>query len=167
MESKRAYGFLIVSFFILTVGYGCGYSVHRQSALPFKDIHIAPIENKTLEPKLQDKLHKALIMEFTKHGVQINPSSGTTLTGAIYTFEMFTLSVKNDTTAEYRVNAAVNFTFQSENGEIREIKDIRSPFIVSFSSGEALSETLANRDLAEEMALEDVAMQIVGFLIYR
>lgn len=167
MERKRAYGILIVSFFILTVGSGCGYSVYRQVALPFKDIYIPPIENKTLEPKLQDKLHKALIMEFTKHGVQINPSSGTTLTGTIYTFEMFTLSVKNDTTVEYRVNAAVNFTFQNENGEMQEIKDIRSPFIVSFSSSEALSETLADRDVAEEMALEDVAMQIVGFLLYR
>ncbi len=167
MKQKRLYGFFAAAVCVLVIGYGCGYSVHRQPALPFTDIHIAPIENKTLEPKLQDKLHKALVKEFLKHGVHMNPASGTTLTGIIDIFEMFTLSVKNDTTVEYRVNAAVSFTFHGKNGEIREIKDIRSPFIVSFSSSEALSETLANRDTAEERALEDVAMQIVGILIYQ
>jgi uncharacterized lipoprotein YajG len=166
MKRKQVYSILIVSVFIFAFGYGCGYRVHRHTALPFKDIHIFPIENRTLEPKLQDKLHRALVKEFTKHGVRINPSSRTRLTGTIHTFDMLSLSVKDDTTAEYRVNASVNFTVHNANGNIQEIKNIRSPFIVSFSGIEALSETLANRDVAEEMALADVAMQIVGFLIY-
>ena len=50
---------------------GCGYSVHRQSDLPFSEIQIGTIENKTLEPKLQDKLHTALTEEFMQNGIMV------------------------------------------------------------------------------------------------
>ena len=47
------------------------------------------------------------------------------------------------------------------------IKNADSPFIVSFASAEDLGILLAKKELAEEKASRDVAMRIVGALIYK
>lgn len=146
---------------------GCGYSVYRQSALPFKEIQIGMIENKTLEPKLQDKLHTALTEEFMKNGIRVNPYADTKISAVVNVFDMTILSEKQEITIEYRVVINADFVVVDKDGRKKELKNIDSPFIVSFAASEDLATLLAKKELVEERAMKDVAMRIVGALIYK
>lgn len=168
MKRKKGFrAFFIFAFISFILLNGCGYSVHRYSSLPFTEIKIGLIENRTLEPRLQDKLHKALTEEFLNHGISINPAAGLKITGIIHNFDMVVLSEKNGVAVEYQIVIKADFRIIDEKGDIKDIKNISSPFIVSFSGAEEFGRLLANRDVAEERALSDVAMQIVGSLIYK
>ncbi len=145
---------------------GCGYSIHRQADLPFTEIQIGKIENNTLEPKLQDKLHQALTEEFMKNGIMVSPVADKKLSAVVHTFDMVILSEKEEITIDFRIFIRADFTLEDRSGK-KEFRNIESPFFVSFASSEALSTLLAKRDLAEEKAMKDVAMRIVGALIYR
>jgi len=145
---------------------GCGYSIHRQADLPFTEIQIGIIENNTLEPKLQDKLHQALTEEFMKNGIMVSSVADKKLSAVVHTFDMVILSEKEEITIDFRIFIRADFTLEDRSGK-KEFRNIESPFFVSFASSEDLSTLLAKRDLAEEKAMEDVAMRIVGALIYR
>lgn len=166
-KQKIRWSSLIIAFVSIVLLNNCGYGIHKHTALPFTEIEIGLIENKTLEPRLQDRLHTALTEEFIKQGISINPSAKLKLTGIIHKFQMLTLSEKKGVTIEYRVIIKADFRLLDDKGEIKEIKNIRSPFIVSFAGSEDFGRLLANKEIAEERALRDVAMQIVGSLIYR
>jgi hypothetical protein len=144
----------------------CGYSVHRQSDLPFKEIQIGTIENKTLEPKLQDKLYAALAEEFMKNGIRVVPSAERKISAAVHTFDMTVLAEKNEVAVEYLVVIKADFIFEEKDGQKKPLKNIDSPFIVSLLSSDDLSALLAKKELVEEQALRDVAMRVVGALIY-
>jgi outer membrane lipopolysaccharide assembly protein LptE/RlpB len=145
---------------------GCGYSIYGHSELPFTAVQIRTIENKTLEPKLQDKLYKSLTEEFIKNGIMVSPVADTKLSAVIHTFDMTVLSEKNEIAVDYRVVIRADFTLEDKEGK-KELKKIESPFIVSFASSGDLNTLLAKKELAEEKALKDVAMRIVGALIYK
>ena len=145
---------------------GCGYSLHHKADLPFTEIRIGAIENKTLEPRLQDKLQEALAAEFSKNGIAVTRGAKAQLSGVIRTFDMVSLSEKDDTTVEYRVMIETDFTFTDADGRVQEIRKNGSPFIVSFSGSQDMGNLLANRDQAERQAMSDTAMEIVGELIF-
>lgn len=146
---------------------GCGYSLHRKADLPFAEIRIGKIENLSHEPKLQDKLHKALVLEFTKNGISVTPNAGNVLSGVVRRFEMSSLSEKNDITVEYRITVDADFTYRDNDGNLREIRKVMSPFIISSSGPGEMTLLLGSRDLAEEKAAADIALGIVGALIYK
>jgi hypothetical protein len=134
--------------------------------LPFREIQISVIENRTLEPKLQDKLHEALTEEFLKQGVKIHPGAFYKLSGTINKFELRILSEKAGVATEYEVIVQGDFRLADSSGNIREFKNIGSPFIVSFSAPEPVEELIAFKELASERAMRDMAMEIVLNLIY-
>jgi outer membrane lipopolysaccharide assembly protein LptE/RlpB len=146
---------------------GCGYSVQRHAALPFADISIGRIENATLEPKLQDKLFEALTQEFLKQGISVDPSAKLKLTGTINNFDMTGLSEKNGVTAEYRIVVNVTFRLVDEEGKTSKTMNIGSPFIVSFTASQDLGTLLATKEVAEGRAMADIAMELVGELLYK
>jgi len=146
---------------------GCGYSLHRKADLPFTEIRIGKIENSSLEPKLQDKLHKALVREFTKNGITVTTSVGNVLSGVVRRFEMSSLSEKKDITVEYRITVDADFTYRDNDGNVRQMKKVTSPFIVSSSGSRDMGVLLGSRDMAEDKAVADIAMEIVGALIYK
>jgi hypothetical protein len=80
---------------------------------------------------------------------------------------MVSLSEKDDITVEYRIMVDAAFTFRDEGGSVRELKKTESPFIVSFSGSRNMADLLASRDVAEERAMADIAMEVVGRLIYQ
>lgn len=146
---------------------GCGYSIHRQSDLPFTEIRIEAVQNRTLEPKLQDKLHAALVEEFEKNGIRVTPSADTKLSSVIHTFDMVLLSDKEGVAVEYNIFMTADFVVEYKDGKKREIRNAGSPFIVSLTSSEELGALLARKELAEVKAARDVAMRIAGALIYK
>jgi hypothetical protein len=170
MRRKHPISVFLILWVSLLTGLllsGCGYSVYTHSDLPFKEIKIGTIENKTLEPKLQDKLHTALTEEFMKNGIMVNPYADTKISAVLHKFDMTVLAEKNEITIEYRVVIDADFIVEDKDGRKKEFKKIESPFIVSFSGSEALNTLLATKELAEEEAMRDVAMRIIGALIYK
>lgn len=158
--------FLFTTYFLLLTLSGCGYKLYGKVSLPFNSIKIDKIENRTFEPKLQDRLYKALVKEFLKHGVEVRQDAELKLSGVINTFEMRILSEKSDIASEYEVIIKGDFTLQSPSESSREYKDIGSPFISSFSGSGRLEELVASKEIASEKAIEDMAMEIIGILFY-
>jgi hypothetical protein len=150
---------------LLTV-CSCGYTIHGKKSLLFDSIQITRIENRTFEPKLQDRLHNALTEEFLKQGIAVYPEAGYKLSGTIHLFELRVLSEKSDIAAEYEVIIKGDFRLVDPSGNVREFKNIGSPFIVSFESSDLLEDVLALKELASEKAIRDMAGEIISVLIY-
>jgi hypothetical protein len=168
MKTNHSVARRLILWSILACAYllsGCGYSVHRQSDLPFSEIEIGTILNKSLEPKLQDKLHTALTEELMHNGIMVRPGADTKLSAVIRDFDMKILSEKEDITVQYRIFIRADFSIVYKNGKT-EIKNMDTPFIVSLTASNALNKLLATKELAEDQAMRDVAMRLVGTLIY-
>jgi len=157
----------ICVFCLLLIVYGCGYTIHGRASLPFDSIQIVKIENKTLEPKLQDMLYRALTEEFLKEGISVQANAGHKLSGTINKFNLKVLSERSDVAAEYEIVMHGDFKLVDPSGTAKVLKGIGSPFIVSFSGSGALNELIANKELASEKAIRDMAMEIVAALLYR
>jgi hypothetical protein len=145
---------------------GCGYSLQGKASLPFDSIQIGTIENRTVEPKLQDRLHKALTEEFLRQGIIVSPDAGHKLSGTIKQFSLLVLSEKSDVAAEYEILMKGDFTLFDPSGNQKALKDVGSPFIASFSGAGPLEELIATKELASEKAIRDMAMQIVGAVMF-
>jgi hypothetical protein len=158
--------FALCSMLIALCFGGCGYTIHGKTSLPFDSIQIGKIENITVEPKLQDRLHETLTEEFLKQGIAVYPDAGYKLIGTINQFELRILSEKADIATEYEVLIKGDFKLIDPSGNIKEFKNIGSPFIVSFSGPGPLDELIASKELASEKAIRDMAMEIVAILIY-
>jgi len=145
---------------------GCGYSVHRQSELSFTEVFIGPIENRTVEPKLQDRLHRAITEEFVKQGVRVDSAAENRLTGSVTNFAISGISEKSGITVEYRVTVNAEFTLFRGGGQT-ETKKVAGPFFVTFESSGELQRVLAAKEVAEEQAMRDIAMQVVWSFLYQ
>lgn len=147
--------------------HGCGYSLHSHASLPFREIAIDMIENRTIEPGLQDMLHRAVVEEFMRQGISVSPSAGHRLSAVIRNFDMPSLSEKGGFSREYRVIVNVDFAVTDESGQKRYFKNVGSPFMVPFAGSDDLGRLLATKRMAQEDALRDVAQQLTGLLIYK
>ncbi len=157
--------YVLCSMLLALCLFGCGYTLHGKAALPFDAIQIERIENRTLEPKLQDRFHRVITEEFLKHGVTISPNADYKLSGTINFFEMYILA-ERDVAVEYEVVMRGDFKLVGPSGDTKDIKGIGSPFIVSFPGSGLLEDVLALKERASERALRDMATEIVGILIY-
>lgn len=152
---------------LATIISGCGYSLHSRAVLPFKEVSIGLIENRTLEPKLQDMLHKALTLEFQKHGVSVTPHASTTLKGVVRSFDMTSVSEKDNVAVEFRVTINADFTLTGPTGKAEEIKNMSSPFIVIFDGSKDMGNLIAAKEAAAETAMKDVAVGLMGSLLFK
>jgi hypothetical protein len=166
-EEKEQKPVLYASMFCSRFCLWVGYTLQSRTALPFNAIQIEGIENRTVEPKLQDKFYRAITEEFLKYGVSVQPDAGYKLSGTINRYELHVLSERRDVAVEYEVIIKGDFKFVGPSGETREVKDIGSPFIVSFPVSGALESALAFKELASERAIRDMAMEVAAALIYQ
>ncbi len=146
---------------------GCGYSIHPQSALHEKEISIGLIDNLTVEPKLQDKLQKALTEEFMKQGIRVVHGAENKVTGTVKSFDLVGLSERGGVLVGYRVTMSAEFKLLDREGKVVAVKTISSPFIVTLTDTGDLGLLLAQKEVAEEQAVADVAMEVVGAFMFR
>ena len=83
---------LLSATLLLLVFSGCGYRLQGRESLPFEVIAIERIENKTVEPKLEDRLYDALAEELLRKGISVHPDAGYKLSGSINRFDLRLLS---------------------------------------------------------------------------
>lgn len=144
----------------------CGYGLHRHAQLPFEEIQVGEIENRTYEPKLQDILNRALTDELQKQGIQVRPSARFVLSGSVKSFSMVGVAEKGDIITEYQMHILADFTLKDKQGTAKEFRNIAPPFIVNVTGSGNFGTLLANKEIAEEQAMKDLASQIVGMLMY-
>ena len=159
--------YTLCSMLIALSLYGCGYSLQSRAALPFDSIQIQRIENKTVEPKLQDRFYEAITQEFLKYGVTVQSNADYKLSGTINRFELRVLSEKEGIAVEYEVIIKGDFRLVEPSGAVKDIKNIGSPFIISFTAPNPLESVLAFKELASEQAIRDMAMEVAAALIYQ
>jgi hypothetical protein len=145
---------------------GCGYRFQGKENLPFDSVKIGRIENKTFEPKLEDKLKKAIADELMKNGVMISNDSMHVIDGVIETFELKALSEKEGLTAEYEVIIKGKFFLTLPDGKSQELRG-SGAFIVSFYNTGSIQSIMASKEQAIEAALKNLSSEIRAGMIYR
>jgi Lipopolysaccharide-assembly len=170
-EELRASGkdsvlYTLCSMLISLCLAGCGYTLQSRATLPFNSIQIQGIENKTVEPKLHDMFYRAVTEEFLKHGISVQSHADYKLSGTINRYKLNVLSERSGVAVEYEVIIKGDFRLVGPSGNTKDIKNIGSPFIVSFPVSGPLEDVLAFKELASERAIRDMAMEVVGAFIY-
>jgi hypothetical protein len=156
---------LLIAVCCLVVG--CGYTIQRKADLPFESIAIGKIENKTVEPKLQDKLSRALAGTFMEYGVQVNPSARYRVEGDITGFELRVLSEKELVATQYEVFTKANFrVIDIEEGRSASLMDTQGPFVTYLLATGKLDMVLAQKELATEQAIKSLSQELARRLIY-
>ena len=167
MHKKKISVFLLLVSIALPVITGCGYTVRNKASLPFESIQIGRIENRTVEPKLQDRLYLSLTQEFLKQGISVSPAASYKLSGTIHSFDLRIVSERSDIASEYEVLMKADFRVTDPSGKDKEFKDVSSPFIVSFTvPAGPLEGLIARKEIATDRGIQDIATEIVAALIY-
>lgn len=149
----------------LAILSGCGYSFHGRANLPFESVAVEKIINRTFEPKLEDRLDRALGQELMKQGFRIQNDSPYRIVGNITAFELRTLSEKAGVTVEYEIIIRGDFRLLGPSGMSKELRN-RGAFFVSFGGTGALQDVMALKEVATERALRDLSSEIVASLIF-
>lgn len=146
---------------------GCGYTLQSRSNLPFQEVDLGRVENKTHEPKLEDRLARALGLVLPEYGIELSKSARHRIEAEIIKFELTALSEISLYVSEYQVTATTNIRVIDR--QTREVTTIPSsgPFITYFRSTGGIENVLANKELATDRAMRDIAQDVVQRVIYK
>jgi hypothetical protein len=157
----KAMRYIMIAVLMLALS-ACGYSIKRSTV---DSVRIGDIENMTSEAKLEDRLTEALLASFLKNGIKVTQSSGHSVEGTLETLELRQLSEKSAPTTTSQVVIKGEFFLVQPEGEKKELPG-GGKYIVTFSSEGALTPIIANKELAIERALNDIAEEISAAVLY-
>lgn len=162
----KPFYFLLFTFYFLLL-FGCGYTIQTRTNLPFDTIAVGKIENKTLEPKLQDRFSRSLAETFSEYGFRVSQSARYRLEGEITKFELMPLVEKDLVATQYEVVIKANFRLidTATGRSVPLVAD--SPFITYFSSADKLENVLAQKELSTSSAMRNISQEVVRHIIYR
>lgn len=145
---------------------GCGYTIQTKTNLPFDTIAVGKLENKTFEPKLQDRFSRSLAETFSEYGFRVSSSARYRLEGEITKFELEPLVEQNLVATQYKVVIKANFRLidTASGRSVPLVAD--SPFITYFSSAERLENVLAQKELSTVSALKNLSQEVVRVISY-
>lgn len=142
--------------------------MQTRATLPFETISVGTVENKTSEPKLQDRLHMTLAETFAQYGFEVSSSARYRLEGEIYHFELVPTTEVNLTATQYQIVIKANFRLiDTESGKAIHLA-ADSPFITYFNANptDRIEEIMAQKELAEVSALANLAQTLVSLVTY-
>ncbi|MDI6800953.1 MAG: LPS assembly lipoprotein LptE [Thermodesulfovibrionales bacterium] len=163
-DLKLFFNFTLL-FFVFTF-YGCGYTIQTRANLPFDAISIGKIENKTLEPKLQDRFSRALAETFSEYGFHVDPSSRHLLECEITKFELMPVAERNMTAIQYILDIKAKFTVRDLKSGTSVVILVETPFITYFTSADRVEAILAQKELSTDSALRNLAQELIRRIIY-
>lgn len=158
---KRTFQYLLLAALALAIS-GCGYGIKKS---PVKAVRIGDIENQTTEAKLEDRFAEALVASFMKNGIQVSGGSDHAVEGRLKKVALDGIAEVDDLTTIYRITIEGEFFLAGADGEKRKLPG-GGKFIVTFSSEGALTPIMANKELAIEQALRDMAEEISAAVLY-
>lgn len=146
---------------------GCGYTLQSRSNLPFQEVDLGRIENKTHEPKLEDRLARALGQVLPEYGIELSKGARYRIEAEITQFQLTALSEISLYVSEYQVTATTNVRVIDH--QTKEVTTIASsgPFVTYFRSTGGIESVLANKEIATDRAMRDIAQDVVQRIIYK
>ncbi len=145
----------------------CGYHIVGSKPLPFDSITIKPVQNKTYEPRLEERLHTALSKEFIGQGIKVTAAgSGIELETTITTFELSTIAAVDERVKEQSIIMRVDIKIIDEEG-ITEFKAMESPIRITFQATGTVTESVVQKERAIDKACGEIAKEIVGRIIIK
>lgn len=144
----------------------CGYKIQGRDTLPFETVKIGMIENRTYEPKLEDKFHKALADELLRNGFVLSKNAKHVITGVIHGFKIKPLTEKDKIAFEYEVIISGNFYLTYPDGRTKELRN-SGAYTVSFSASGNLQNITASKESAIETAMKNLSSEIRAGVIYQ
>lgn len=146
---------------------GCGYTLQSRATLPFQEVELGRIENMTHEPKLEDRLARALAQVFPEYGIDLSRSARHRIEADITGFELLALSEKSLYVAEYQVRATTAIRIIDREAETVTTVKSSGPFVTYFRATGGIESVLAGKELATERAMRDIAQDIIQRVIYQ
>ncbi|MBN2654388.1 MAG: hypothetical protein JXR79_04665 [Nitrospirae bacterium] len=141
--------------------------MQTRADLPFQDIAIGKIENKTYEPKLQDRFNTALADMFAEYGFNLTSSARYRLEGEILKFELTPTAEQNLVAAQYEVRIASNFRlYDTQTKSSIQLMNVSSPFLQSFGSTGSIGNVMASKETSTVAAMRDIARSLVSNIVY-
>lgn len=159
-------GYWATGLILLFTLSGCGYTLQGRDTLPLTSVKIGRIENRTFEPKLEDKFQKALADELIRNGIMISKSAGHIISGTINDFSLKPLSEKEGVASEYEVIIKANFFLTFPDGKVKELRN-KGVFTVSFSGSGNIENIVAAKEQAAETAMRNLASEIRAGIVYQ
>jgi hypothetical protein len=158
--------FLILASLIFTLcASSCGYQIIGSRPLSFNSVTIKPVQNKTYEPRLEERLHDVLSKEFLNQGIEVKAKGGDVEIEAIVTtFRINTIGIVEEVIKEQELIMLVDVKL-SDNTGVTEFKAMRSPIKITFQSTGTVSESVAHKKRATDKACREIAKEIVGRII--
>ena len=169
---KRVFRFIFPLLLLLQIS-SCGYQVlSARESLGFERLHIAPVENRTREPGLEDLLHQALVEELAKdRRVRIvGPDvAEVILEASVVRFSLYPTVEAAGLAAEYEIELDADFRLiRRETGEVLlDIGGLGSPVRASFPAGSSALEARAAEDTAEFEAAKSLAREFATRVLLR
>jgi hypothetical protein len=158
---NSAWYLLLFSLFVTS----CGYHVIGSRSLPFQSITIRPVQNKTYEPGLEERLHSALSSEFINQGIGVNTSgSDVVLETTITMFQLGAIGVVDETVKEQELLMRADIKLV-DNGKVMEFTNATSPIKITFQSTGTVSESAVQKESATDKACKEIAKEIVSKII--
>lgn len=162
---------LFTSYFLLLTSYfslfSCGYHIIGSTSLPFNSITIRQIQNKTYEPRLEERLHDALSKEFIAQGIKVVAGGGDiALEATVTTFELATIAAVNEKVKEQEIIMRTDIKVIDEE-KVTEFTAMESPIRITFQSTGTVSESVAEKERAIDKACSEIAKEIVSKIIIR
>jgi len=162
-----------VAYLLVLLVSSCGYRVLAETdSLDFRNLHVAPVENRTREPGLEDLLHRALVEELAldrRVRVVAREQAEVLLEAAVIRFNLDPTVEKNDIAVQYEVKLDADFRLVSkESGRVlREISRLGSPILISFSVDRSALGTRASQEAAEIEAARALARELTNRVLLR
>ncbi len=145
----------------------CGYRLVGSSLLAFDSINIKHVENKTYEPRLEDRLHLALSREFINLGIEVNAGgSEVTLEATVIDFKLGAIGAVDEVVKEQELIMKADIRILN-NENVTEFKGMQSPIKITFQTTGTVSEASARKDAATDKACREIAKEIVGRIILK
>jgi outer membrane lipopolysaccharide assembly protein LptE/RlpB len=184
---------LIVALLFAVTVSGCGYTLQGRADLPFTEVSIGEIENKTPEPKVQDRMHRLLAETMMEYGVDVRNSSRYRIEGEILKFDVHPVAERDLQAIEYRIEVTGNFKIVDTEtlradvksgaaaAPVRKLKpgekkalykeedlgSVSNPYLTYFRSSGLLVDVLAAKETATDKALKDLSQELVLRIIYK
>lgn len=162
--------FSLLACFVLLLS--CGYHIVGSRPLPFHSVTIEPVRNKTYEPRLEERMHRALSSEFISQGIEVRTGNGhgaeagggAVIETTVTKFALGAIGAVDEFVKEQEILMLVNVK-AAINGQVTEFKSMESPIKITFQSTGPVSESVARKERATDKACREIAREIVSKLI--
>jgi len=135
--------------------------------LPFNSITIKQVQNKTYEPRLEEKLHNALSKEFINQGIEVKRAGGDVeMEATVNIFELGAIGAVDNIIKEQSMIMRVDIKLVDQ-GQVTEFKNMESPIEITFQTTGTVAASVALKEQAAEKACNEIAKEIVGRIILK